>query len=110
MKKLSFKNFSLLGLILMGASAITAAIVPSNEKSPNALADNNGTAIDSSGGGNTETVIFRQGGARSWTVTDLNPADNPLLDGVSATSNIGSPDGTLTAEMDNPTAASTSAV
>lgn len=32
MKKLSVKKFSIVGLLLMGASAVTAAFIPSSEK------------------------------------------------------------------------------
>jgi hypothetical protein len=32
MKKLSIQKLSLLGLVLMGASAVTAAVLPSNKK------------------------------------------------------------------------------
>jgi hypothetical protein len=33
MKKLSIQKFSMLGLVLLGVSAVTAAVLPSNSKS-----------------------------------------------------------------------------
>jgi len=48
MKKLSWKKASILGLVLMAASAVTAAILPANSKSNNLVA-NDGTLDISDG-------------------------------------------------------------
>jgi hypothetical protein len=91
MEKISLKNFSFLGLTLMGVSAITAAMTPSKEKSETAVRDripNNGHAVQSTVGGVQSplvpvTVSSQVGGNRSYTATGL-PGDQD--DGLSATS------------------------
>ena len=93
-------RLSLLNFVLLGVSNITAAVIPLK----------NGTAIDSTGGGVTETVIFRQGGMRSWTVSDMNAADNPNEDGASGSSDIFKYRGTYTEEIGNFTANGTTAL
>lgn len=76
MKKLSFKNLSILGLVLMGVSAITTAMIPSKSNTT-AGAPGNGRAVESSNGGGI-TVVKTAAGPRSYTVTGaaFNPDDN----------------------------------
>jgi Ca2+-binding RTX toxin-like protein len=76
MKKVSFKNLSVVGLVLMGASALTAAMIPS--KATKAAGDEgNGRVVESSNGGG-DTVVLTDEGTRSYTVTGQagNPNDN----------------------------------
>lgn len=83
MKKLSFKNLSVLGLVLMGVSAITTAMIPSKSNTNVAVReDGDGEGFPSSVLGE-ETVRFVEGGQRSYTITDAN---NNNGDGFSATS------------------------
>jgi hypothetical protein len=78
MKKLSFKNVSLVGLVLLGVSAITTAMIPSK---PAVTGEpGNGKVIDSTDGGG-RTVIQTDAGPRSYTAT--NAAN--VFDGFSAT-------------------------
>jgi hypothetical protein len=91
MKKLSFKNLSVLGLILMGVSAITAAMTPAKSDAAPSRFDGNGEEFESSAGGGV-TVRFVDGGSRSWTQTE--PVANINGNGFSATS--ANDNGTLT--------------
>jgi hypothetical protein len=50
MEKNTVRRFSLLGMVLMGASALTAAIVPSKEADNQTNSVNNGTLRQFSGG------------------------------------------------------------
>lgn len=52
MKKLSIRKFSILGLVLLGASAVTAAVIPSNKKDGTSFA---GQSITASEGGATQS-------------------------------------------------------
>jgi hypothetical protein len=47
MQKLSFKKMSVLGLVLMGASALTAAVIPSKEAKEDHGDDNGRLFLDS---------------------------------------------------------------
>lgn len=55
MEKKTFRQMSLLGMLLMGASAITAAIVPSKPASDQANSVDNGRALANSGAGGAQT-------------------------------------------------------
>lgn len=57
MEKKTVRQFSLLGLVLMGASALTAAIVPSKAAPLQANSADNGTLRQFSGGDNANQVI-----------------------------------------------------
>lgn len=86
MKKLSLKNFSILGLVLIGASALTTAMIPSNTDADNLTGPpGNGFGQPSSlaGAANGETVTQVASGVRSWTQTGPAGVAN---DGLSATS------------------------
>lgn len=50
MKKLSLKHFSFLGLALIGVSAVTAAILPSNKEEDDSYRLKGGTIVPSSDG------------------------------------------------------------
>lgn len=66
MKKLSMRKLSLLGLVLMAASAVTAAIIPS--KTEGKLV--NGIVDDSTGGGGQQLTCIPQSGGQACTATD----------------------------------------
>lgn len=55
MEKKTFRQMSLLGMLLMGASAITAAIVPSKAAPDQTNSDNNGRVLVNSGVGGSQT-------------------------------------------------------
>jgi hypothetical protein len=56
MKKVSLKKLSVLGLVLMAASAVTAAILPTNTNKLQANSADNGTLRSQSGVGNDNNV------------------------------------------------------
>lgn len=59
MEKKTFRQMSLLGMLLMGASAITAAIVPSKAAPDQTNSDNNGRVLVNSGiGGSQSPAIY----------------------------------------------------
>ena len=103
MKKISFKNLSVLGLVLLGVSAITTAMIPSKTDAKNTQNPENGfSRLSSNGGGETVTEGV---GLRSWTQT--GPAGNNA-DLLSATSQ--DDDGTFTgAQVGNDTEGGTTA-
>lgn len=81
MKKISLRNVSFVGLFLMGASAVTAAIMPSKaDDKDNAFAG--GSLVVSSSGDGGLTVVSGLG-AYSHTQTG---APRNAGDGLSATS------------------------
>ena len=71
MQKVSAKKISILGLVLMAASAVTAAIIPSKDKD-NTTFRLNGSLVDSSGaaGGTLTCKLSADGnGACDYTAT-----------------------------------------
>lgn len=94
MQKVSIQKFSLLGLVLMAASAVTAAILPSNSKNDKDFVAN---------GSLTNSTTAAIGGVVQQTCTPtsiINNACNDTAAGeVSGTTGIG--DGTIS---DNTTA------
>lgn len=108
MKKLSFKNFSVLGLVLMGVSALTAAMIPSKGEANNqAKADAAAAGVSFISSGGAESTVRAGAGLRSYTATG-NPADN--FDLASATSVVNDDNGTVTQELGNQTGQGTSVV
>ena len=88
MKKVSIKNLSLLGLVLLGASAVTAAIMP-KEDSKKVLA-NGQIALNSDGAGN-ERWTCEAGGANpdcDYTATDDVSSNTSAGGNTSATVDI----------------------
>ncbi|WP_343305156.1 hypothetical protein AAHN97_26845 [Chitinophaga niabensis] len=114
MENSSFRNYSLLGLALMGVSALTAAMIPSKAKSEAASQGrlpNNGHSVQSTVNNRQtasvpSTVSSQVGGNRSWTTTGL-PGDE--FDEDSATSQDVFDD-TNTAEISWATADATTSV
>jgi hypothetical protein len=101
--KFFFEGRYPLELVLLIASAIASAMIPSKKKQELVVQNrlpNNGHAVQSTLGGILSplvplTVSYRPGGNRSYTVTGLAGNEE---DEASATSN-DSDDGTLTEEM-----------
>ncbi|WP_207514020.1 hypothetical protein [Longitalea luteola] len=91
MTKNSVKKLSVLGLVLVAASAVTAAIVPSKGNSDDVRFDQNGTLKQSSGGGaNNKTCVATQGtigvACNVSAVTGTTAAENSSqIDGNSKT-------------------------
>lgn len=86
MKKISLKNFSFLGMALVGVSAITTAFIPSKSKADaSARLAPDGVEVDSSLGGlaNGSTVTAQVGGDRSWTQTGPSFVDDDFLSATS---------------------------
>lgn len=67
MKKESMRKYSLLGLVLIGASALTAAVLPTNDIKKDA---NNGRLVQSNGG--DLTCEDQSGGVGPCTITATN--------------------------------------
>lgn len=100
MKKISFRNFSLLGLALMGVSALTAAFIPSKADTSKDRTPGNGKQVNSTAGGGVTVIFTATGGNRSYTQTGAGD--------LSATS--ANDDGTLTSQRSWSTGGGTTAL
>lgn len=69
MKKQTFKKVSILGLVLMAASAVTAAIVPSKSK---AEVNNMQNTLVPSTEGDGGTCVNLPGQTCDWTATGIS--------------------------------------
>ena len=93
MKEKKFSHSSLIGLILMTASAITAAMIPSKGNVDDQKKADQAPGISFISSGGIESTIKAGAGLRSYTETGA-PGDNS--DGASATSIVNDDNGTIT--------------
>lgn len=86
MKKLSLKRLSILGLVLMAASAVTAAILPSKDTSK--VRDQRGNVgLSETGGANSHTCIPATSG--NCNVTAASGTTGGISPTVSNTTTVG---------------------
>lgn len=87
MKKLSVQKLSLLGLVLMGASAVTAAILPSQNKST-AVYEHPGTLVESNNGAGQDDALnpFTHATAKTCVTASGAANCNNTTSGVAANS------------------------
>jgi hypothetical protein len=87
MKKLSVQKLSLLGLVLMGASAVTAAVLPSNTKDASNLVVNGSLTNSDDNGINGSCVV-------TGNITNAcNDTDSTGSDRLSASTVVGGSEG-----------------
>ena len=77
MEKLSFKKLSLLGLVLMGASIVTAAMIPSKSASKKKVAKN-GNIIANGDELNDDTCVTAVGTATCYNTDTLGAVEGAL--------------------------------
>lgn len=86
MTKVSLRKLSMLGLVLMAASAVTAAIVPSKSKAAKLEnSEDNGRLLNASGlgtGGGVDSCVFASGAPTCHVTADTTTGDNSSLVGT----------------------------